>query len=206
MRERFPIYDGTPYSLIFDRLLRGVHERVAARVPGGSRCLDACCGPGGLTFQLAQRSPHVVGVDHSPAMIRRAEALRVDRGFEHVAFRVADVTDLDGFADGEFDVATVAMALHEMPAPVRERALPELLRVARRIVALDFAVPMPFNGPGARNRFFELLAGPHHYRGFRDYTRRGGLLPLAEAAGATVSFQRPVDRGTLTLVELVRAR
>jgi ubiquinone/menaquinone biosynthesis C-methylase UbiE len=202
VRKRFPIYDGTPYSLVFDGLLRGVHERVAKRVPGGSSCLDVCCGSGGLTYQLAQRCTRVVGIDHSPAMIRRAEALRIDRGFEHVAFRVADATALTDFADLEFDAATISMALHEMPTAIRDQVLPEMLRVARRVVAIDFAVPMPTNWAGIRNRTFELIAGPHHYRGFRDYTRRGGLLPLIEDCGATVAFQRPVDQGTLTLVEI----
>ncbi len=205
MRERFPIYDGAPYSLIFDRLLRGVHKRVAGRVPGGSRCLDACCGTGGLTFQLAQRCTHVLGVDHSPAMIRRAEWLRVLRRFEHVAFRVGDATALEGIGDGEFDVATVAMGLHEMPAAERARVLPELLRVARRAVIVDFAVPMPANSAGVRNRAFEFLAGPRHFAGFRDYTRRGGLPALIEDAGATVEFSRPMDQGTLELLEIVGA-
>ncbi len=206
MRQRFPIYDGTPYSLIFDGMLRGVHQRVAARVPGGSRCLDACCGTGGLTFQLAQRCTRVLGIDHSPAMISRAEALRMERRFEHVAFRVGDVTDLDGIADREFDVATVAMGLHEMPADVRSRALPELLRVARRVVVVDFAVPMPVNGAGIRNRTVEFLAGPRHFAGFRDYTRRGGLPALIEDCDATIDALRSIDRGTLTLVEVVPGR
>jgi demethylmenaquinone methyltransferase/2-methoxy-6-polyprenyl-1,4-benzoquinol methylase len=202
VRERFPIYDGTPYSLVFDPLLRGVHQRVAARIPGGSRCLDVCCGSGGLSFQLAQRCMRVVGIDHSPAMISRAESLRIDRGFEHVAFRVADATDLGGFARGEFDVATVAMGLHEMPADERTRVLPGLLRIARRVVVVDFAVPMPVNLAGIRNRSVELIAGPRHYAGFRDYTRRGGLPPLVEDCGATVVFQRALDRGTLTLLDI----
>lgn len=204
MRTRFPIYDGTPYSLIFDRMLAGVHRIMAGRVPGGSRCLDACCGTGGLTFQLAQRCTHVTGVDYSPAMIRRAEWLRVLKRFEHVAFRVGDAAALEGVGDGEFDVATVVMGLHEMPADVRGRVLPELLRVARRVVIVDFAVPMPANTAGIRNRTFEFLAGPRHFAGFRDYTRRGGLQPQVEACGATVEFSRPLDQGTLSLLEVAR--
>jgi demethylmenaquinone methyltransferase/2-methoxy-6-polyprenyl-1,4-benzoquinol methylase len=202
VRRRFPIYDGAPYSLVFDRLLRGVHRRVAERVPGGSRCLDVCCGTGGLTFQLAQRCTRVVGIDHSPAMISRAETLRIDRGFEHVAFRVADATGLGGLSRSGFDVAVVAMGLHEMPAVERARVLPGLLGIVRRVVIVDFAVPMPGNLAGIRNRGFELIAGPRHYAGFRDYTRRGGLPPLVEDCGATVVFERSLDRGTLTLMEI----
>jgi hypothetical protein len=80
--------------------------------------------------------------------------------------------------------------------------LPGLLRIARRVVVVDFAVPMPVNLAGIRNRSVELIAGPRHYAGFRDYTRRGGLPPLVEDCGATVVFQRALDRGTLTLLDI----
>jgi len=105
-------YDGTPYSLVFDPMLRGLHQRVAAWVPEGVSCLDVCCGPGGLTFQLAQRCERVVGVYQSEKMIARAHELR--RRSEHgpIEFRVGDAAQLDDFRAGAFDVATVAMGLH----------------------------------------------------------------------------------------------
>ncbi len=197
-------YDGTPYSLVFDPMLRGLHQRVAAWVPEGSSCLDACCGPGGLTFQLARRCERVVGIDRSERMIARARQLMARRELGEVDFQVGDATDLNTFVPGSFDVATVAMGLHEMPADVRARVIPELLRVAASAVIVDFAVPMPVNAAGLRNRAVELAAGRQHFAGFRDYTRRGGLLPLVEAAGAIVSRSRALDGGTLLQVEVAR--
>lgn len=195
-------YDGTPYSLVFDPMLRGLHERVAAWVPAGSSCLDVCCGPGGLTFQLARRCERVVGIDRSERMIARARQLMARHEYGEVDFQVGDATELSSFVAGSFDVATVAMGLHEMPVDIRERVIPELLRVAASAVIVDFAVPMPINVAGLRNRAIEVAAGPSHFAGFRDYTRRGGLLALAEAAGAQVQRSRPLDRGTLLQVEL----
>jgi len=195
-------YDGTPYSLVFDPLLRGLHQRVAAWVPQDARCLDVCCGPGGLTFELARGGRHVLGVDLSEKMITRARQLQQRGEHPGVSFQVCDATDLQGISEGEFDVATVSMGLHEMPAAVRERVIPELLRVAASVVIVDFAVPMPVNRAGVRNRVIELAAGFSHFAGFRDYTRRGGLLPLIEAAGAVVARSRPMDQGTLLLLEV----
>jgi len=91
-----------------------------------------------------------------------------------------------------------------MPADVRERVIPELLRVAASVVIADFAVPMPVNVAGLRNRAIEFAAGFSHFGGFRDYTRRGGLLPLVEDAGAVVSRSRLLDSGTLLQVEITR--
>jgi len=198
------IFAGTPYSLVFDRLLHGLHLRAAAKVPQGHSCVDVCCGSGGLTFELAKRCPRVIGVDLSPKMIARAGELQRRGGLDHVAFQVGDAVDLSGIAADEFDCATVVMGLHEMPPDVRERVLPELLRVARRVVIADYAVPMPRNGAGVRNRIIEFFAGPSHFSGFLDYMRRGGLPTLIDAAGATIEKRRTLDKGTLELVVIRR--
>ena len=199
---RGALYDGAPYSFIFDRMLHGLHQRVATWVPEGTTCLDVCCGTGGLTFALAERCRRVDGIDHSPKMIARADAARRERGIDSVSFRIGDASNLAGIADGAFDVATVVLGLHEMPSDIRDRVLPELHRVARSVVIADFAVPMPLNTAGLRNRTIELLAGPRHFAGFRDYTRRGGLPALIEAAGARTERSRRMDGKTLLLVEL----
>jgi len=196
------LYDGLPYSLLFDRQLRGLHERVAAWVPDGLTCLDVCCGTGGLTFALARRCRRVEGIDHSPKMIARADELRREREIDSVSFRLGDAAALTDVPDDAFDSATVVLGLHEMPPDVRDRVLPELLRVATRVVVADFAAPMPLNLAGLRNRTIEFLAGPRHFAGFRDYSRRGGLPALIEHAGATVERSRPMDGGTLLLVEI----
>jgi len=197
-----PVYDGMLYSVVFDRQLRGLHERVAAWIEPGSTCLDACCGTGGVAFQLATKCERVVGVDISARMIDRADELRRRRGLDHVSFRVGDVSAM---SPGErFDVATVAMGLHEMPTEARARVLPALLEVAPVVVIADFAVPMPWNLAGLRNRVIELSGGRRHFAGFRDYVRRGGLPTLIEQAGARIERQRLRDRGALLQVEVRR--
>jgi len=197
-------YDGRLYSLFFDRLCRGLHERVAAWVDEGTTCVDVCCGTGGLSFQLAGRCRRVLGIDYSPRQLARAEQLRTRHGLHRVSFEVGDASVLGGIPDDSFDVATVSMGLHEMDPRIRSGVLPALLRVAPRAVLVDFAVPMPLNLPGLRNRGFELLAGPRHFLGFRDFLRRGGLVPMIEEAGAELVRERTLDGGTLLQVEIRR--
>jgi demethylmenaquinone methyltransferase/2-methoxy-6-polyprenyl-1,4-benzoquinol methylase len=194
-------YDGRLYSLVFDPLLRPLHELVATWVAPDSACLDVCCGTGALTTHLAARCRQVDGVDLSARMVAHAERVRRHRGLDNVSYRVGDATNLRA-EDHAYDFATISMALHEMPADVRSRVLPEVLRVARTVVVVDFAIPMPRNLQGLRNRFIELMNGPRHFRGFRDFTRRGGLPTLIAAAGAHVERDKKIDRRTLQLVEL----
>jgi hypothetical protein len=137
-------------------------------------------------------------------MIARARKLQQRRGIQQAAFQVDDVTQLEGLADGAFDAFTLAMGLHEMPPGVRARALPRLLEVASRGVIVDFAVPRPRNLAALRDHLVEVAAGRRHYASFRHYLRQGGLVPLAEAAGARVERQKLLGDGTLLQVELRR--
>lgn len=195
-----PFYDGAIYSAIFERLLAGLHQRISAHIEEGSTCLDACCGPGGLTFRLAGKCFQVVGVDISTKMISRAKKLKIKRKMENVEFYVADISRLEMFSPAQFDIATIAMGLHEMPAHVRSQVLPQLLRLAEKVVVVDFVAPMPRNFAGYRNRLIERLAGFRHYRGFKDYCQCGGLHTLIDQSGARVDYERKFDSGTLQLI------
>jgi len=104
----------------------------------GLRALDLCTGTGILALELAARGARVTGVDFSPAMLARAQKKAAGRG---VVFRLADASALD-FADRSFDISTIAMALHEMPLPVRRRVLEEMRRVTRdRALVMDWIKP-----------------------------------------------------------------
>ncbi len=197
---RSVLYDGVLYGRVIEPLLGGVHAFVAANLPGGDRVLDACCGTGGLARRIAAAGRQVVGVDLSP---RNIEFARRRDTSSSLSFEVGDVADLD-YDDQAFDVATVVMALHEMPEACRVPVLCELGRVAKRVVVADFAVPMARNVSGLRNRAVELAAGREHLRAFRDYSERGGLSPIIEAAGLRVDSERRLDRRTLTVQVLHR--
>jgi ubiquinone/menaquinone biosynthesis C-methylase UbiE len=98
---------------------------------GGDKVLDAGCGLGDDTFEIARivgSQGHVVGVDVSETMIlearRRAPAYDLNAEFE-----VGDAQALR-FADATFDACrTERMLMH---VPDAERAFAEMVRVIRR--------------------------------------------------------------------------
>ncbi len=206
-RTLWHFYDGAIYGQIVERGLDGLYDRVAAhlRERGARRVLDACCGVGGLSVRLGRAGVDVLGVDLSPRNVRYAQRRGRRAGLGNVEFALRDVTALGDHADASFDTATVLMALHEMPQAERLGALRELSRVAARVVVVDFTAPLPHSVHGWFNRAVEFVAGPTHFRGFRDYQRRGGLGPLIEEAGLDVTHDRTLQGGTLRCVELRRA-
>jgi SAM-dependent methyltransferase len=73
------------------------------RESGGTRVLDAGCGTGRVTIELAQRGFSVVGVDVDPDMLSAARTKRPE-----LPWVEADLTDLAKAVDAEFDVALLA--------------------------------------------------------------------------------------------------
>jgi magnesium-protoporphyrin O-methyltransferase len=66
----------------------------------GCRVLDAGCGTGAMTAELATRGADVVAVDISPALIKIAQDRLADHLHPRVTFAAGDMTDA---AHGRFD-------------------------------------------------------------------------------------------------------
>lgn len=196
--------DGRVYAATIDRQLSGLRDYVSDHLPDGERVLDACCGTGALAVQLAQQGRRVMGVDLSRRHIEYARRSAEEAGVDvsRVHFEIGDVAHLARPAAGPFDVAVIVLALHEMPADTRPAVVAALGNVATRLLIVDFAIPMPKNRAGIRNRATELIAGPKHYSAFRDYARRGGLTPLLDANGLVVEHERRIDADTLHIIHL----
>src|ERR1700743_3001344 len=71
----------------------------------GERILDLGCGTGYLTHLIAQAGPRITGIDKSPSMIARHQALYPD-----LDFRVMSATDLH--FDTPFDAVFSNATLH----------------------------------------------------------------------------------------------
>ena len=200
-RSRF--YDGSLYARLFDPFASALHGIVAEHVDEGARVLDVGCGTGNLALIMAARAAEVVGVELSPAMVDFATRRLARNASNNVSFVLGDVTTV--FADHpghSFDMATVVLALHEMPAETRVPVLLEVSRLATTVLCVDFRAPMPRNLAGLRNRLAEVTAGVEHFCAFRDFTRRGGIPGIAESAGLQCRHRRFVDSGTLAICEL----
>lgn len=203
-RSRF--YDGRFYAMLLDPFLSGLHEIVAELVDPRSRVLDVGCGTGNLASMLAPSAVEVVGVELSPAMAEYATR-RLDTDTSNVSILLGDVTEVVKDRPASyFDVATMVLVLHEMPPDAREPVLREVTRVAKRLVCLEYRVPMPWNLQGIRNRMAEALAGVAHFRAFRDFHRRGGTPGVAASAGLVYENVRYPDRGTFDVSVMTAAR
>ena len=205
-RPRSRFYDGGPYAATLDRLLGRLHQLVADTVEPTGRVLDVGCGTGDMVWRLAPKAEEVVGIELSPAMVDFGNERLAESPLPGVSFVLGDVTE--AFADlpeDHFDLATMVLVLHEMPSEAHLPVLSEVARVARQVLSVDFRAPMPWNGAGIRNRFFEIAAGIEHYRAFRAFQRVGGVPGVAREAGLVYELLRPVDAKTMEMGFVRRA-
>ena len=89
---------------------------------------DIGCGTGTLSFELARFAQHVIGIDLSKEMLRRARAVAKERAMVNLEFRQGDALKLP-LGRGSVDAAFCVMVLHFLPEP--ERAITELCRISR---------------------------------------------------------------------------
>ena len=102
----------------------------------GLDALDAGCGTGFLSFELAARGHQVTGVDFAPAMLVEARRKAATRGVS-IRFEEADAEQLP-FTPGSFDLVISRHLLWTLPHP--EAAIDEWIRVLRpggRLVVVD---------------------------------------------------------------------
>ncbi len=98
---------------------------------------DIACGEGYLSVESAQWARHVVGIDRSPDVLKRAKALAARRGIGNITWKRGDMERLP-LADASVDVALLSQALHHAADP--SRAVVEAARVIRpggRMLVLD---------------------------------------------------------------------
>ena len=101
--------------------------------------LDAGCGTGFLSFELAARGHQVIGVDFAPAMMAEARHKAVERGVS-IRFAEADAEQLP-FRAGSFGLVISRHLLWTLLHP--EAAIDEWIRVLRpggRLVVVDSQV------------------------------------------------------------------
>ena len=110
-RERLRILARTLHtgtSALFDRL----------GVGAGLRCLDAGCGGGDVTLELARRvcpRGQVLGVDLDQAKLELARKEAAEQGLENVEFRTLDIRNAEAGAD--FDLVYARFLLTHLADP-----------------------------------------------------------------------------------------
>lgn len=90
-----------------------------------TKVLDLCCGSGQVTRFLVKLSQNVTGLDASPLSLKRAQ-----QNVPQAKYVEAFAEEMP-FADNEFDVVHVSVALHEMEQQQRRQILQEVNRVLK---------------------------------------------------------------------------
>ena len=113
--EKFGAIRSFFYERIAQANIEPIHRRIASGIPiERGRLLDIGCGPGALDRRIAAARPqvHVVGLDESDAMIRRAAKAANPANLE---FRTGAVEKL-AYSD-EFDFALSVLSFHHWEHP-----------------------------------------------------------------------------------------
>jgi len=88
--------------------------------------LDVACGAGLVVCAFAPVVRHAAGIDLTPAMIERSQALQQEKGLTNITWQVGDVLPLP-YADESFSIVTCRYALHHFEDPAA--VLAEITRV-----------------------------------------------------------------------------
>jgi ArsR family transcriptional regulator len=85
-------------------------------VPEGVTVLEIGVGTGGLLSELAARSGHVIGVDHSPAMLEEARRRLTSAGTDGIELRLGEMSHLP-LPDASVGCVVANMVLHHAANP-----------------------------------------------------------------------------------------
>lgn len=169
------VESGAFYSTILDPILAPMRKRVNKEILPGKKIIDIACGTGAQVFELSKIATEIVGVDLSESMIYHAQNSVRKRNIPNAEFFVCDATNLSRFEANSFDVAIMSLALHQFDPHLHSTILGEMIRVGKRIIIVDYAVPLPKNYAGIGSRIAEFLAGKEHNHNFKKYYQLGGL-------------------------------
>jgi ubiquinone/menaquinone biosynthesis C-methylase UbiE len=161
--------------------------------------LDAGCGTGFLSLELAARGHRVTGIDCAPAMLAEARRKAAERGAV-IRFEEADAEQLP-FAAGSFDLVISRHVLWTLPHP--EAAIDEWIRVLRaggRLAVIDGQFDPNF-----------LLAQRENARTSAEYAEIGDRLPFLggrprEEIEALFCARGLVNVGSDPVLDLVEAQ
>ncbi len=192
---------GFLYKTVIDPILQSVHTRVQSLITSNKSVLDVACGTGSLTFLIATKAQHVVGIDKSGAMINTANKTKQKQLIKNVEFLQADATKTLPFKQNEFDTVLISMGLHQFPIASGYSVLQEMENIASEVIILDYAVPLPNNWGGLIVRFFEILGGPEHYTNFKSYIKNGGINALIDRVNLIKTFEMTTNNKIFRIIK-----
>jgi len=189
-----PLYDWSMARSVFPRLFEAEQDKhkciltEALNGVQGQRVLEVGAGSGSAVEYLPRDNSYV-GVDVSPALLKRASKAFARAGFGDVTLYVASGDDLP-FADECFDLCLCVLTLNFVPDPAA--CLSEISRVLAPRGRLLCAVPVP-----ERIRSGRVVRGTlYAERDLAQFCEERGLRfeAIPETNGALLYFQACADQ------------
>lgn len=189
------------YRFLIDPLLFSSHNCAASLVQKNENVLDVACGNGTLSLLIEENTgSRVTGIDIDPDILGAAMKAAKRKKKSQTRFMLMDATNLSSFAEKEFDVAIISLAIHQFAPADGLKVLKEMKRVAGKIIVIDYGWPMKSGFFWWMTKLIERIAGGDHYRNFKQYMQNGGIDPLLKKTGLIVSESYPKGQGTLIIV------
>ena len=167
-----------------------VAERLAEAVGAGSgrELLDVATGSGNVAIAAARAGASVTGLDLTPELLEVARRRASEAGLD-IRFVEGDAEELP-FADGSFDLVTSCFGA--MFAPRHERAVAELVRVARpgATIGVTAWTPEGLNGKLFKTVGSYMPAPPPELKPPAMWGEEAHMRSLFADSGAELSFER----------------
>lgn len=179
------------YSPVYDFVFKKIFEpgRISAvrliGPPRPGRVLEVGIGTG-LNLPFYPHDVHLVGIDLSEGMLRKAQEKVDDLRMRNVVLKAMDASSLE-FADGEFDATLATYVISAVPDPVA--VLREMRRVTKPGGALVILNHFRSQNPLMRH-IEDALAPVCAHLGWKTNL---ALTPLLETVGLTPEVTRRVN-------------
>ena len=194
------VESGKFYSKIVDPVLKPMRKKMLKHVEKNDAVIDIACGTGAQVFELAKLCNKVVGVDLSDSMILFAQKKQEALNIKNVEFKITDATRLSEFSDKSFDIATTTLALHQFKPELFPAIISEMKRISKKIIIIDYHIPLPKNLYGYGCKIAEFFAGVEHNSNFKKFARLGGLPKIMQTLGVEITQSEIFGNGAFQII------
>jgi SAM-dependent methyltransferase len=197
-------YDGPFYDRLIAPNQDRLFKQIKSLIEPNCTVIDVGCGTGRFSFSVADKCMSVVGLDLSKRNIDTARANLQKRPNDKISFLHKNLSDLITDSKQKFDYAVLTYVIHEVDPLERITLLAEIALIADRIIIGDYLVPKPISLWSVLNEIVEFVAGPEHFRNYKNYVHNGGIQDLAERADLKIISEVKNQPATSHLAVLMK--
>ncbi len=190
------------YKILIDPLLKKLRKEIASLIPEKSNIIEIGSGTGAQSIILSQTANRVVGIDINDVMTSCATKKANSLNLNNIKYHTADGSNLNFISDKEFDFAIITLALHELENELRIQIINEMKRISNHLIIADYNAPLPKNFSGFGSNIIEKIAGGSHYKGFKDYIKKGGIITILNQMDLKIENQYNAISNSIIIIEI----